>query len=147
MPICPRCGKQLSSDQALTYHLNRKYKCNNWQCTKCTTVFATKFDMNIHHLKCLRGEDTRKIGASEHFTKKLELLPFILCEYNIQNSNLTYITPVSLQLEPGLASLIGEHKSKVTEQYTHLISIYDNNGVICLITPDISQKRIKEVGV
>lgn len=52
MPICPRCGKSLSSDQALTYHLNRKYKCGTWKCSKCYTPFDTKFALNIHETSC-----------------------------------------------------------------------------------------------
>ena len=52
MPICPRCGKSLSSDQALTYHLNRKYKCGTWKCAKCDTLFDTKFALNIHQNSC-----------------------------------------------------------------------------------------------
>tara|TARA_B110000977_G_scaffold74809_1_gene101070 strand:+ start:3165 stop:3614 length:450 start_codon:yes stop_codon:yes gene_type:complete len=52
MPICPRCGKSLSSDQALTYHLNRKYKCGTWKCHKCHECFDTKFALNIHTNQC-----------------------------------------------------------------------------------------------
>ena len=52
MPICPRCGKSLSSDQALTYHLNRKYKCGTWKCAKCFTLFDTKFALKIHETAC-----------------------------------------------------------------------------------------------
>ena len=52
MPICPRCGKTLSSDQALTYHLNRKYKCGTWKCFKCSELFDTKFALNIHSNTC-----------------------------------------------------------------------------------------------
>tara|TARA_B100001094_G_scaffold331814_1_gene401481 strand:+ start:25694 stop:26065 length:372 start_codon:yes stop_codon:yes gene_type:complete len=52
MPICPRCGKSLSTDQALTYHLNRKYKCGHWKCEKCELNFDTKFDLGIHKMTC-----------------------------------------------------------------------------------------------
>ena len=50
MPICPKCGKCLSSEQALSYHLNRKYKCGTWKCIKCDKLFDTKFDLNIHEM-------------------------------------------------------------------------------------------------
>lgn len=52
MPICPKCGKSFSSEQALTYHLNKKYKCGTWKCTKCDCVFETKFAMKIHNMSC-----------------------------------------------------------------------------------------------
>lgn len=57
MPICPRCGKCLSSDQALTYHLNRKYRCGTWKCTKCNDIFNTKFHLQMHELSCIKVED------------------------------------------------------------------------------------------
>lgn len=54
MPICPKCGKTLSSEQALSYHLNRKYKCGTWKCIKCDKLFDTKFDLNIHEMNCVQ---------------------------------------------------------------------------------------------
>lgn len=53
MPICPKCGKSLSSEQALAYHLNRKFKCGTWKCMKCSKQFDTKFDLNIHEMNCI----------------------------------------------------------------------------------------------
>jgi len=53
MPICPKCGKSLSSEQALAYHLNRKFKCGTWKCVKCFKQFDTKFDLNIHEMNCI----------------------------------------------------------------------------------------------
>ena len=58
MPICPRCGKSLSSDQALTYHLNRKYKCGTWKCPICSLNFDTKFSLKIHQQTC---------GSARHY--------------------------------------------------------------------------------
>lgn len=52
MPICPRCGKCLTSDQALTYHMNKKFKCGSWCCIKCDVTFATKLDLQMHNIKC-----------------------------------------------------------------------------------------------
>jgi len=57
MPICPRCGKSLSSDQALTYHLNKKYRCGSWECQKCDKKFDTKFDKNIHEMNCTKVKE------------------------------------------------------------------------------------------
>jgi len=42
----------LSSEQALTYHLNKKYRCGTWKCEKCGKGFDTKFDKNIHEMNC-----------------------------------------------------------------------------------------------
>lgn len=52
MPICPKCGKSLSSEQALSYHLNKKYKCGSWKCISCKQVFDTKLQLNLHELNC-----------------------------------------------------------------------------------------------
>lgn len=76
MPICPRCGKSLSSEQALAYHLNRKYKCGIWKCGKCAVVFDTKFALNIHENKCI----TDKLFSYPSFDKLCEIYsnPFLL---------------------------------------------------------------------
>ena len=52
MPVCHKCGKNFSTTQALTYHLNKKYKCGTWKCTKCNSLFSTQFDLKIHCLSC-----------------------------------------------------------------------------------------------
>ena len=52
MPVCPKCGKSFSSEQALCYHLNKKFKCGTWKCAKCSTVFDTKFALKIHSMSC-----------------------------------------------------------------------------------------------
>ena len=39
MPIYPKCGKSFSSEQALTYHLNKKYKCGTWKCAACNSAY------------------------------------------------------------------------------------------------------------
>lgn len=134
MPICPRCGKNLSSEQALTYHLNRKYRCNTWVCSKCTVVFSTKFDLHIHQLKCLQTEKV-KIEASypEHsmdFLTNLVKLPFIICEYDVNNT-ITYITPTSFELIPDLNNVINKNKTCISETYPNLKNVYDKNGITC----------------
>lgn len=52
MPICPKCGKSFSSDQALGYHLNKKYKCGTWKCETCNTIFDTKHKLKLHLMHC-----------------------------------------------------------------------------------------------
>lgn len=52
MPICPRCGKLLTSEQALHYHLNRKFRCGIWNCVNCKENFNTKHQLNIHEIHC-----------------------------------------------------------------------------------------------
>lgn len=80
MPICPRCGKVLTSDQALTYHLNKKFRCGNWRCTKCKLVCATKLDLQVHEMACLTKpnvcatcDDKMKIVYNEGRIAILEL--------------------------------------------------------------------------
>lgn len=52
MPICPKCGKSLCSEQALSYHLNKKFKCGTWKCMICSKSFDTKLNLQLHELKC-----------------------------------------------------------------------------------------------
>lgn len=58
MPICPKCGKSLCSEQALSYHLNKKFKCGTWKCITCSTSFDTKLSLQLHELKCGVNERT-----------------------------------------------------------------------------------------
>lgn len=137
MPICPRCGKTLSSEQALTYHLNRKYRCNTWVCSKCSVVFNTKFDLHIHQLKC--SEKTCHEHSSA-FLASLVKLPLVLCEYDPSDNKIKYITPRSTELVPGIDVVIQKDKSFVSEKYPWLNKIYDQHGVLCF-----TEKLIKEV--
>lgn len=52
MPICPRCGKSLTTEQALQYHLNKKYKCNSIKCNNCNKTFSTKLELQMHLIHC-----------------------------------------------------------------------------------------------
>ena len=61
MPICPKCGKHLTSEQALTYHLNRKYKCGTWKCATCNKVCTTKLDLQMHEIHC---NDTLEVSTT-----------------------------------------------------------------------------------
>ena len=82
MPICPRCGKSLSTDQALTYHLNRKYKCGHWSCEKCNVKFDTKFDLTIHKMKC---------DSCSKNDFKIENIPCIFYKLNANNEIVSVI--------------------------------------------------------
>lgn len=75
MPICPKCGKSLTSDQALTYHLNRKYKCGTWNCMECGKNFNTKFDLKIHEMNC-------NINSSKHDDERHPSSDVLLEIYN-----------------------------------------------------------------
>ena len=84
MPICPRCGKCLSSEQALSYHLNRKYKCGFWTCGKCKQIFNTKFNLQLHEFECI--QDTFEfIPNSEILHKMYEKLPVCVVELDDNN--------------------------------------------------------------
>jgi len=76
MPICPRCGKCLTSDQALTYHMNRKYKCGSWKCSKCEQVCNTKLDLQMHHIHCLPVQTV--VPSYEMLLQVFENIPGIL---------------------------------------------------------------------
>ena len=77
MPICPRCGKCLSSDQALTYHLNRKYKCGTWKCNKCNDIFGTKFQLQMHEMNCLCDNECITPGV-DFLIDLYNNLPFVV---------------------------------------------------------------------
>lgn len=53
MPICCKCGKFLTSEQSLKYHLNKKLPCDSHrlQC-KCGKRFNTLLDTRLHSMHC-----------------------------------------------------------------------------------------------
>jgi hypothetical protein len=97
MPICPRCGKCLSSEQALTYHLNRKYKCGTWNCTKCATNFSTKFQLQIHEMSCIGDREQHKTGymhpSTDTLLKIYNSIPMIIMELDTVHKNIVNISP------------------------------------------------------
>lgn len=120
MPICPRCGKSLSSDQALTYHLNRKYKCGTWKCAKCFTMFDTKFALNIHQSAC--NTDRKYILPSYD----------ILCNI-YSNSNMLFIeidkNNVIHSISPNCEKILG-HKQQVFVGKIDNADIISGNSII-----------------
>lgn len=68
MPTCPKCGKILSNDNTLLYHLNKKFPCDSYKCKFCKEIFGTKFHLQVHEMKCEVAKCANK--------KKLSLNPF-----------------------------------------------------------------------
>jgi uncharacterized C2H2 Zn-finger protein len=52
MPICPRCGKSLSTDQSLCYHLNKRRRCDSLKCQQCNILFDSTYRFKIHIANC-----------------------------------------------------------------------------------------------
>lgn len=95
MPICPRCGKCLSSEQALTYHLNRKYRCGIWNCVKCKENFNTKFQLQIHEMSCIgdRNVYSKKYPSVDLLLSMYEKLPLMIIEYDPDNKQVLSVSP------------------------------------------------------
>lgn len=68
MPECPKCGKMLSNANCLMYHLAKKFPCDSYKCKSCQQIFATKFHLQVHEMKC-------EVAALQN-KKKLSLNPF-----------------------------------------------------------------------
>lgn len=52
MVLCPRCNKNLSTNQALMYHLNRKVRCDAIKCPKCSQILSTQLELQMHYFRC-----------------------------------------------------------------------------------------------
>ena len=85
MPICPKCGKSFSSEQALSYHLNKKYKCGTWKCSKCNIVFDTKFNLKIHSMNCDNNYSNQSIPSYDKLCTIYNKCPFTFFEYDEGN--------------------------------------------------------------
>lgn len=93
MPICPRCGKCLSSDQALTYHLNRKYRCGTWKCVKCNIIYNTKFQLQMHELQCMTT-DKKEIPEVDYLLDFYNNINQCIVCIDVENK-IKYCTPYS----------------------------------------------------
>ena len=69
MPGCPRCGKILSSQQALEYHLRRVKRCNSaFKCDDCNKMFRSKEEYLIHKHSCyMPPEKLSRIVQNKHY--------------------------------------------------------------------------------
>lgn len=134
MPICPRCGKSLSSDQALQYHLNRKYKCGTWKCAKCSTLFDTKFSLKIHESGCMN---------ERHF-----LLPSydILCNIYLKSKCLFVELDnngIIHNISPSCESLMGHKQQElIGKKYDNFLN--DSDGIISVKNIDQPIEMKKE---
>ena len=53
MPICPRCGIVLTTEQSLIYHLTKKKtRCDACVCSICNVNCRTNMRLQIHMWKC-----------------------------------------------------------------------------------------------
>lgn len=125
MPICPKCGKSFSTEQALRYHLNKKYKCGTWKCEKCKCVFDTQFSLKIHNLSCESGRHQN--------TPSFDVLCTI---YNNKNMIFFEIDSNNIihNISPGLSSILGKQKEEYIgkpdpcEKFNNCIYRQDNSG-------------------
>jgi len=89
MPICFKCGKNLSTDQSLQYHLNRRVKCNTLHCDKCDKQFQSKLSFDSHLHEC----DGRNISTRNRHKlyDNVKSERIFLIEINKENK-ITYIS-------------------------------------------------------
>lgn len=111
MPECPKCGKILSNDNTLLYHLNKKFPCDSYKCKHCKDIFSTKFHLQVHEMKCEVAKHANK--------KKVSLNPF-------------ESTPVSRTLDDGMLRFI-------YNTCPDIITEIDMNCKILSISPSVER--------
>lgn len=142
MPICPRCGKCLSSEQALTYHLNRRYKCGTWNCTNCATNFSTKFQLQIHEMTCIGDRNTNhQVGYQHPSTDTLlriyKTLPVVILELDVRCKSIINVSP-QLELLFGISNtcIMGKLLKDCIEiiESKQMIHVYEmGSELVCII--------------
>ena len=137
MPVCPRCGKSLSSDQALTYHLNRKYKCGTWKCAKCETLFDTKFALNIHETAC--NSDRKYIIPSYD----------VLCNIYSKSSQMLFIeidtNKIIHSISPNCENILGFKQQELIGKCD--TSVVSDNQTILRKTKNCEDLELKRTAV
>lgn len=116
MPICPRCGKCLSSEQALTYHLNRKYKCGTWNCVNCKTHFNTKFQLQMHEMECLGDRSSATLPNTDMLLDVYHALPFVCVHLNSDTLRADVVSPqAATVLQTPVKTLQGMTKKEMIQ--------------------------------
>jgi len=138
MPICPRCGKCLSSEQALTYHLNRKYRCGIWNCVKCSVNFNTKFQLQIHEMSCIGDRPVQDDmsgytnPSTEMLMKVYKSIPAMIVTLDLQDENIIHVSPQCesfFSMKP--SELVGKHlKTLVLDNKWKMYQMFSN--VMCV---------------
>lgn len=86
MPICVKCGKRLSTEQALQYHYNRKIKCTDLKCKVCNKQCYTKFEYTLHERQCyVENVDAQRAHSSDVVCVNLSTLRDL--QFIYENSN------------------------------------------------------------
>lgn len=136
MPICPRCGKCLSSEQALTYHLNRKYRCGIWNCEKCKENFNTKFQMQIHEMSCIGDRKaTPDYPTNDLLLAVYESVPVMIVEYDPHDDDVLRVSPQCETLF-GITSkqIIGKKWNQLKEKYQWKNTVSMRPNLICVMS-------------
>lgn len=129
MPVCPKCGKCFSTEQALRYHLNKKYKCGTWRCEKCKCVFETQFALKIHNISC-ESERPQGLPSFDILCSIYNNKHMIFLEKDDQN--------IIHNVSPGVTTLLGKGR----EEY---IGKKDDSEILedCIYRPDANGNMIK----
>jgi hypothetical protein len=131
MPICPRCGKSLTSDQALNYHLNRKFRCGIWNCTRCHTNFNTKHQLNLHEMQC--GDVFRKHThpSTDTLLNVYKHIPVSIIEFDAETQHIVSVSPHTNTMIDDTIVLMGRPLFTVFDE-TRLQMICKN---VCIVNP------------
>ena len=98
MPVCPRCGKCMSSEQALMYHLNKKYKCCTWKCLACSEICNTKFQLQMHEMSCTKITQSKENIDMQYLLNVYNNLPIGVIE--IQNDQIKRMNKIAKEKLP-----------------------------------------------
>lgn len=93
MPVCPRCGKCMSSEQALMYHLNKKYKCCTWKCFACNEICNTKFQLQMHEMTCCKIARSKESIDMDYLLNVYNNLPIGVIQ--IENNQIKRINKIA----------------------------------------------------
>ena len=85
MPRCPRCGKCLSTRQALEYHLVKKFRCKDNVCYVCNAQFENRNSRDNHLLFCKAKKLYETVKSDECNTTILDSnMIVVYCKDNTQ---------------------------------------------------------------
>jgi hypothetical protein len=114
MPICPRCGKSLTSDQALNYHLNRKFRCGIWNCTRCNVNFNTKHQLQLHEIQCGDTDNKHNHPSTDTLLTIYNNFPLAIIEFDEDTKKILSISPQGKQF---FQNVVGANLNEIIKNH------------------------------
>jgi hypothetical protein len=121
----------MSSEQALSYHLNKKYKCGTWKCINCHQCFDTKFQLQMHEMSCYNDREP----TPSYDNLRLLYLKSPIIYIEVENDTIISVSPgFKNLLKMPESILIGKNLNYMTTSDGNTVCRKNSKGELIYLT-------------